>query len=691
MGFFRRNDEELNAGTGGKPFLKPQSRTGEPMGEPSFAKNPGTNDSGTALLLASEGKPRIGKDEVAKAISTLKDYKDGKSNLESRLVEDEEWYKRNHWEVIRRNRKPKEGEAPRPEPTSAWLFNAIMNKHADACDNYPEPNVLPREKGDEEDAKTLSSILPVIIERNGFEQTYSDNWWEKLKHGTAAYGVFWNPSLENGLGDIDIRSIDLLNIFWEPGITDIQKSRNLFVVDLWDIDLLEQAYPQFKGKLGGNVIDVKQYIYDDDVDISDKALVVDCYYKVKAPNGRTVLHYMKFCGDCLLFASENEEAYSNGFYDHGEYPVVFDTLFPEKGTPVGFGYVAITKDPQLYIDKLGQNILENAMMSTRPRYFVAQNTGINEKEFADWSRPIIHVEGNTLDDTKLKQLVMNPLDSIYVTVLQMKIDELKETAANRDVNSGSTGSGVTAAAAIAALQEAGNKSSRDMISAAYRAYTRVNYLCIELIRQFYDEVRTFRITGQMPGGYEFVEYSNVGIKDQLMPPDYEGQELEPTYVPKFRRPVFDIKVRPEKRNPFSQLSLNETAKELYRLGVFNPERAQEALIMFDMMEFEGKDAIVEKVQQGQTLLKICEQMAMQMDQMAAIIQTITGKNMGIGGAPAAEQSSQPSPTPKGGGGTLASAAQDAQKQNMTAYGARLAGRAKPSMNLSPNNANPAKG
>lgn len=694
MAVFRRNPDAPGAGR--QAFMRPASRPADPMGEPVSAKEPRADDSGRILAMTQEGQ-RIGEKEVSNAIAILTKYKDGKTNLESRIVEDELWYKLRHWEVIRKKKSSTNSDEVRPEPTSAWLFNAIMNKHADACDNYPEPNVLPRERNDEADAKTLSEILPVIIERNGFEQTYSDNWWEKLKHGTAAYGVFWNSELENGLGDIDIRAIDLLNIFWEPGITDIQKSRYLFVVDLWDTDLLEETYPQYKGKLGGNVIDVKQYVYDDDVDISDKSLVVDCYYKVGSAGGRTLLHMMKFCGNNLLFASENEEQYAEtGFYDHGKYPVIFDTLFPEKGTPVGFGYVSVCKDPQLYIDKLGQNILENSMMATKVRYFAANSTGVNKQQFLDWSQPIVDVEGSSLDDTKLRQIEVSPLDSIYVNVLQMKVEELKETAANRDVNSGGVGSGVTAAAAIAALQEAGNKNSRDMISAAYRSYTEMTYLCVELIRQFYDEVRTFRVTGQMPGGYQFIDYSNTNLKDQPLPPAYPGQEQEGGYIPGYRRPVFDIKIRAEKKNPFSQMSMNETAKELYKLGAFNPEKATESLIMLEMMEFEGIDSVKEKVQQGQTLLNICQQMSQQMDQMAAIIQALTGKDMGVGGG-ADNAGAAPSSRPPGasaqqesGGRTLASTAQDGQKQNMTAYGDRLAKRAAPDMNIVSNKATPGR-
>ena len=147
----------------------------------------------------------IGTKEVAKAVEVLKKYKDGKTNLEKTIVENEKWYRLRHWDVFKgttNNGKRKPGDE-RPEPASAWLFNSLSNKHADAMDNYPEPNVLPREEGDKKDAEMLSSIIPAILERNDFESTYSNAWWYKLKHGVVPYGVFWNNTLENGLGDID--------------------------------------------------------------------------------------------------------------------------------------------------------------------------------------------------------------------------------------------------------------------------------------------------------------------------------------------------------------------------------------------------------------------------------------------------------------------------------------------------------
>lgn len=634
---------------------------------------PELTEEQSAAMLTGGMQQIIGKEELDRACEILRKYKSGKSALETRVVQDEMWWELRHWQAIGGGKKS-DNKEPRVEPTSAWLFNGILNKHADAMDNYPEPIVLPRERSDEESAKMLSEVLPVIMEYNSFEQTYDRGWWEKLKHGTAVYGVFWDPRKENGLGDVDIRQIDLLNIFWEPGITDIQESRNLFITQLVDNDVLTEMYPQLEGKSLGDAIDVTKYIYDDNVDTSDKSVVVDWYYKVKRPDGRTVLQYVKFVADELLYASENTDEYrDDGYYNHGKYPVVFDVMFPEKGTPVGFGYVAISKDPQIYIDKLSANIMEAAMMDTKKRFFVSSNTAINDAEFLDWSRPLVRVEGE-LGEERIREIRTTPIAPIYYNVMQGKIEEMKDTTANRDVNSGGQSGGVTAAAAIAALQEAGNKVSRDMIAASYRAFTDVSALVIELIRQFYDESRGFRITGE-DGAYEFVDVNNAKLRDQVVISG-TGEQL-------FRKPVFDLKIKAQKTSPFSRMEMNERAKELYQMGFFAPERAQEALGAIDMMDFEGIDKIREYIRQGDTLLKLCEQQAAQLQQMAALL--------GIGGEnapPAATGVMAPVQSSSGDSADGLGAAVMKAQTPMTSYGQRLAGRSAPDMNVSGNGANP---
>ena len=597
----------------------------------------------------------VGKKEIEEAQGILQKYKQGKQNLEQRVVEDELWWELRHWEAIRHKKTSLGTLGEVLEPTSAWLFNVLLNKHADVMDNAPEPIILPRERSDEDSAKMLTSVVPVILENRHYEDTYSDAWWEKLKHGTSCYFVGWNPKLENGLGDIEVKQLDLLNIFWEPGIEDIQDSRNLFIVELVDKDLLEEQYPEHIGHLDGDAIDIAKYNYDENIDLSNKSLVVDWYYKREDSRGRKILHYARFVGDTLLYASQNQpDLAERGFYDHGEYPVVLDVLFPEKGTPMGFGWIAVGRDPQMYIDKLYGYMLDHARMAANPRWWVSSSTNVNEDEFLDPTRKLIHVEGE-LDDRRISQFVMQPVSSAYINLLTSKIDELKETT----VNSGGVTGGVTSAAGISALLEVGNKLSRDMISAGFRAFARIVDMVIENMRQFYEESRAFRITDpNQPWQGQYVSVSNAMLKDQPLPPIPGQTEML------FRRPVFDIKVKIQKKTSLSRMEQNERAKELYSMGFFQPEQAQAAMGALDMMEFEGIEKVREYVSQGQTLMNLVQQLTQAVQQLTGqMTDPMAPPDQGAGGPPQESDGAANKSAEK--------RAMNSQQANMTPYQQRM--------------------
>lgn len=553
--------------------------------------------------------------KVREAADILRKYIDGKSFFDNKVIENEKWWRLQHWNVLKQNAKSAKeniiANEGRPEPKSAWLFNSLANKHADAMDNYPEPNVLPRSLDDKHDAEQLSKIIPVILEQNNFEKTYSEQWWVKLKCGLPAFGVFWDSSKENGLGDVSVKGIDILRLYWQPGITDLQESENVFYLYLMSNEALKKIPLPYGGKIKTSTPDVKRYIQEENVDDSDKSLVVDWYYK---KNG--VLHFCKFCGEAIIFASENEpQRYPRGYYEHGLYPFVIDPLFPQTGSLYAFSYLDIMKDPQMYIDKLNQLFLENAAVTARQRYWAKKNSGVNIDEFCDLSNQIVFVESSDLD-AAVRPIETKSLDGNTMAMLQVKIDELKETSANRDFSQGATSSGVTAAAAIAALQEAGNKQARDIQSGSYRAFTEICNLIIENVRQFYDEARSFRITGESANEMDFVEYSNANIKPR---PDMNGNT---------RRPVFDIRVKPQRKNPYTKAINNETIKELFSMGFFNPQIADQSIIAIEAMDFEGKAEVQKKVSENKMMYDTIMQLQADLQKAAIIIEELTGRPMG---------------------------------------------------------------
>ena len=565
----------------------------------------------------------IGTEEVAKAAQLLQQYKSGKAALDNRIVDNELWFRMRHWRTYKNEMM--EGK---PTPASGWLFNSIANKHADAMDNYPEPNVLPRAADDEETAKVLSKVLPVVLEQADYEQAYSDTWWRKLKQGTGVKGVFWDPTKRGGVGDIAIESVDILMLYWEPGVMDVQESANLFSLRLEDNDQLKARWPQLDGHTG-STLEVAKYVHDEHIDTTDKSVVVDWYYKKARPEGEPLLHYCKFCNGIVLYASENDPQYADrGFYDHGLYPFVFDPLFMEEDSPAGFGYIDVMKDTQTAIDEMNHAMDENIKLAAKPRFLLSDAAGVNEEELADWSRDIVHVAG-TLRDGSLTPLQTAGLQGNCISYRDARVAELKEISGNRDVSQGGTTSGLTAASAIAALQEAGSKLSRDMLKSAYRAFAKECYLIIELMRQFYDEERVYRITGPT-GQTEFVPFSGQQLRAQ---PGgmVGGVELGA------HEPVFDITVSAAKKSTFNRLSQNETAKECYQLGFFAPANADAALAALDMMDFEGIEKVRERVQQNGTLYQQLQQAMEQLQKLAGIIDQQNGSNLSAMAGAAAQQ------------------------------------------------------
>lgn len=566
---------------------------------------------------AAAPRRAIGEAELKAAQGRLERYKEGKANYDDKVIEGEDWWKLQHWQNFHHAPRNFENKQQNfnAKPVSAWLFNSIMNKHADAMDNAPEPAVLPRSADDEVAAKQLSSILPVIMENCDFEATYSSVWWDKLKNGVGIYGVFYNPTLLNGIGDVDIRQIDVLNLYWEPGIQDIQDSKDVFLLTLKDNDQLEAAHPELRGKLRESGLTQKQYHYDDHVDTSHKSIVVDWYYKVNHGSG-DVLHYVQYVDDVILYASEDDPKYAEtGFYNHGRYPFVLDVLYEEKGTPAGFGFIDIMRNPQEFIDRLDGAILDNALWAAKPRYFGKDSMGINEEEFLDTRKQIVHTSGSPNEDN-LRPIETKELSGNALAVLQAKIDELKETSGNRDFSQGSTTAGVTAASAIAALQEAGSKGSRDMIKSSYRAYTEICNIVIELVRQFYDLPRAFRITGEN-GSPEYIEFDNSAMQAQQT--SAFGMDFTT------KEPVFDIKVKAQKSNPYSRTAQNELALQFYQLGFFNPQMTDQALATIDMMDFEGKEKVRETIRNNGTLFEQLQQMQQTAMQLAQLVADTTGE------------------------------------------------------------------
>jgi hypothetical protein len=624
----------------------------------------------------------VGPEQLKELTTILEKYKSGKALTEQRIIASENWWKlRNSVEEQSQTDIVKKGFTSK----SGWLHNVIVSKHADAMEAYPEPNILPREEGDRGEARMLSAIIPCVLEQNHFEDTYDDAMWRKMKSGTAVYKIVWDKNKLNGLGDISVECANILNLFWEPGISDIQKSRYFFHTELCDKDILAEMYPeQLRDGVKGNSFFTSKFPYDDHVDTENKVTVIECYYH-KYIQGKNTIQYVKYVNDVVLYSTENDMQPQvdelgqvkppmaiAGLYDHGKYPYVFDPLFPIEGSPCGYGYVDICKNPQTEIDMLKTSFVKNARVGAIPRYMSSQDAGINEAEFLDLEKPIVHVP-NVRDDA-IRPIDHKSLDGAYLNVMMQTIQELRETSGNTETSTGNAPNSVTAASAIVALQEASGKGSRDSTLSAYRAYSEIVEFGIELIRQFYNLPRKFRILGQY-GAEQYITYTNAGIQPQSQGMDF-GQDMG------MRLPMFDIKVSAQKKNVYTKVSQNELALQFFQMGFFNPQMTDQALMCLDIMDFDGKDGVMQKVAQNGTMFeKLVQymQMAYMLAQVAAPeyvpqIEQDMAMTMGVqpqmgGGAPKMMESDNIAGIPKKEHGIVSNARERSQNASQPDSGA----------------------
>ena len=530
---------------------------------------------------------RVGKDQIEQAKIKLDHYKAAKTHLNSVIRFNENWYRQRHMDYIRAGARrntafdgdttPLYDKGELVEPTSAWLFNSIQNFHADYSDNYPRACVLAREKSDEEEAYKITRILPSLLDRIKFEATYSRAGWTKAIQGWAVYTVTWDKEANNGVGEISIGRAKLLNLYWDMEVDELERSSDVFYLHERNRDELIREHPELKDRLMAEDTDHERH---EEVVVGDglsKVTVADWYYKKRNKNGKKVLHLCQFVGDTVLYATENNpDLAERGLYDHGKYPFVVDVLYPMEDALFGFGKVAVGSSKQGYIDLLSQAVMENALWSSRPRYFAKKGHGFNKNDFMDARQMLVEVECSGNLDEALKEIQVSGIDGNVLSLQDRMIEEMRETTNMRDVSQGSTTGGVTAASGIAALQEAAGKMSRDSNRTSFRAFREIVTMIIELIRQFYTEEHFFRVLNQDTGETVYLSMDNSYLKDR-------GGVL------------FDLEITTEKSSTYSRMANNELMLSFFNAGIFNPQMADQAKALLTTMDFDKREEILRMV------------------------------------------------------------------------------------------------
>ena len=134
----------------------------------------------------------------------------------------------------------------------------------------------------------------------------------------------------------------------------------------------------------------------------------------------------------------------------------------------------------------------------------------------------------------------------------------------------------------------------------------------------------------------FLRFDNGGLKPRALGNVF-GQEMGQA------RPVYDIKLRSQKASPYNKIVQNELAKELFGMGLFRPEMADQARSCLEMMDFEGKDMLLARLVEQGGLQRQVEELKGRLQQLGQVVDRMKGTTI----APAvAQQVRTDSPAPQ---------------------------------------------
>ena len=316
----------------------------------------------------------------------------------------------------------------------------------------------------------------------------------------------------------------------------------------------------------------------------DTILLLECWQReYDAKSGQYRVHMQKLAGGVLLEDSRQQKP--AGYFAHGQYPFVVTPLFPRKGTCLGFGFVDMFEKAQLYSDKLDQILLKNALMASHNKLLVTGASGFDIDDLRDWSKEV-H-KGENLNG--VTWFPTPPLPAYLVSYTQAIRESIKEESGSNDFSRGMTTGGVTAASAIAALQEMSSKRSRMAVRAVHDAFA-------DAVRQELEVEREFCLLPRQ------VALPSADQRQAMLTADMLSQETALGN----RVPLeFNVSVKVQRENRFTVAAHNELILNMTNMGMLTPDVAME-LMLFDGKEqamalMAKKKAALEAAQPEETL------------------------------------------------------------------------------------------
>ena len=444
-----------------------------------------------------------------------------------------------------------QSERSRTSPPSMTLNSCIDNVIADQIDNMPEAVLVAEREETSQGAEEMSDVIGFVLYQAGWPGKYHKLMEDAAVTGTGVAQTFWDETMMDGEGMVNVIAWHPEDFYPDPMYENIQDGRGVFKATLTTVGWINEHYPDAKGYVHPDDLRSDSAVMDN-IEAPDgdaKVTLLEFWYKrYDAKKRRYRVHMAQMAGRALLYSTElgigcDEDEYAEGVYAHGQYPFLMFKYRDVWRKPFGTGLVHDYRDAQNMIDRCIKYIDDNARESSVQRHFIRRGSGVNTEDLTDYNKTVIEWDGSDIREV-LQTVQAQPLNSQVYQMMQYMADAMKQDSGQNQFARGEGGLGVTAAAGISALQEAGSKITRWHTEQFKDAFREMVEQILWILSEYMDGKRVLRIVG----GWE----SGMGMKDTqitVKAPNAEGDVL--------KKPAYSVRVQVQRSNPGYMDRFNE--------------------------------------------------------------------------------------------------------------------------------------
>lgn len=493
------------------------------------------------------------------------------------------------------------------------LKSTFNNCVADQMQNMPEARVLPETPEHQETADDLQDAVHYIVyNMNNYPAVHRRRAEDFYGPGTSITQVTWDESMNYGKGDIALIRWPIESFLWDPRAEDIQDARALIKVSWHPMSWYAAHYPDLAQYINAedgmyNEVGVPETQRTQTGSDEPRAMLLEYWYRLYDAKKKRYSINVAYCaGGAMLEHQEN-------VFMHGMYPFIVDVHSTIEGSPAGEGLVSELAPMMRYINRYARYIDMNLRMASKGRLLTRRGAGIDKTALADWSQDL--VEGDRITQGEdwgwLQHQPFNGM--IAQQMLQMQSDLKQDSGANQYTR-GETAAGVTAAKAIAALQEAGGKITGLRTDTLNYGFKLIVEQVLWLMSEFYTDERMTMITGK-DGKTKQITMSSERFFGNAHKKS-EGAAPPPPYM---------VQVEINKRNPLRVEAQNEMYMQAYTMAA-QAKQYFPLSALFRMMNIDGKDRLLPVIEENERFMQQMEQLQQQNAQMVEQMSAMQAEN-----------------------------------------------------------------